>query len=83
MRAKNIDPVWMTLMEAEGCSCCAGRPAVHRGGGTVTDPVCGMAVSPEESTPNTAYNGQLYYFCAPACRRTFERTPEAYASSAD
>ena len=82
MDTTHNDPVRMTLAEADGCSCCAGTPAVQRGGGTVTDPVCGMAVSPTETTPNTTHNGQDYYFCAPGCRRAFERDPEAYAPTA-
>jgi YHS domain-containing protein len=81
MSAKQDDPARMTLMAADGCSCCAGTPAVRRGGGTVTDPVCGMAVTPEETTPNATYNGQTYYFCAPGCRRAFERDPEAYTTA--
>ena len=80
MGTKNDDAVRTTLLRADGCACCAGRPSVHRGGGTVTDPVCGMAVTPSETTPNVAYRGQLYYFCAPACRRAFERDPEAHGA---
>ena len=41
------------------------------------DPVCGMEV--RESTPyKTMYKGRIYYFCGPACKREFERDPEAY-----
>jgi Cu+-exporting ATPase len=80
MSAKQDDPVRMTLAAADGCSCCAGTPAVREGGGTVTDPVCGMAVSPAETTPNVTYDDQIYYFCAAGCRRAFERDPGAYTS---
>ena len=81
MSTTESDPVRLTLVEADGCSCCAGTPAAQRGGGTVTDPVCRMAVSPAETTPNTTYNRQVYYFCAPGCRRAFERDPEAYVAT--
>src|SRR2546426_5042340 len=41
------------------------------------DPVCGMTVD-EETAPATAvHNGTTYYFCAPGCKRTFEKDPEA------
>src|SRR2546425_3153770 len=42
-----------------------------------TDPVCGMTVD-EQTAPATAvHNGTTYYFCAPGCKRTFEKDPEA------
>src|SRR3989442_2360715 len=32
----------------------------------------------EKSAPATAvHNGTTYYFCAPGCKRTFEKDPEA------
>src|SRR5437867_10548167 len=41
------------------------------------DPVCGMTVD-EQTAPATAvHNGTTYYFCAPGCKRTFEKNPEA------
>jgi Cu+-exporting ATPase len=41
------------------------------------DPVCGMTVD-EQTAPATAvHNGATYYFCAPGCKRTFEKDPEA------
>jgi YHS domain-containing protein len=41
------------------------------------DPVCGMKVGPKTSLQHV-YQGQTYYFCAPACQRSFAKTPEAY-----
>lgn len=41
------------------------------------DPVCGMTVD-EQTAPATAvHNGTTYYFCAPGCKRTFEKDPIA------
>src|SRR6266545_1737344 len=41
------------------------------------DPVCGMTVD-EQTAPATAvHEGTTYYFCAPGCKRTFEKDPEA------
>src|SRR5947199_1917925 len=45
------------------------------------DPVCGMTVD-EKTAPATAvHNGTTYYFCAPGCKRTFEKDPEAALKS--
>lgn len=43
------------------------------------DPVCKMDV--EEKNPpggKAEYKGQTYYFCAPGCKKVFEREPEKY-----
>ena len=43
------------------------------------DPVCKMDV--EESNPpggKTEHQGVTYYFCAPGCKKVFERDPEKY-----
>jgi YHS domain-containing protein len=43
------------------------------------DVVCGMQVD-EETTPNSCdFSGTTFYFCSPACRAKFARSPEAYA----
>ena len=42
------------------------------------DPVCKMVV--DEKNPSggtTEYQGQAYYFCAPGCKRVFEREPRS------
>ncbi|MBK7456478.1 MAG: YHS domain-containing protein [Anaerolineales bacterium] len=43
-----------------------------------TDPVCGMEV--EESTAKyvSEYKDELYYFCAPGCKHTFEKEPASF-----
>ncbi len=41
-------------------------------------PVCGMDVD-ERTARNTAqHEGQTYYFCAPGCKRMFERDPRRF-----
>lgn len=45
---------------------------------TVKDLVCGMDVDTETAEWKTDYKGQTYYFCAPGCKRSFEREPEKY-----
>src|SRR5881296_913035 len=41
------------------------------------DPVCGMTVDEQTAPAKAVHNGTTYYFCAPGCKRTFEKDPEA------
>lgn len=43
-----------------------------------TDPVCGMTVDTETAKFTTQYQGETFYFCAPGCKKAFEKTPEEY-----
>jgi Cu+-exporting ATPase len=43
------------------------------------DPVCGMLVKTDEAAGRSAYQGKSYFFCAVACKETFDRNPERYA----
>lgn len=43
-----------------------------------TDPVCGMSVDPATAPAKTEYQGQTYYFCAPGCKKAFEKEPDKY-----
>jgi YHS domain-containing protein len=40
------------------------------------DPICGMEVDTATAQWKADYKGQTYYFCAPGCKRTFEKDPE-------
>lgn len=44
----------------------------------VLDPVCRMAVAPDEAELQTSYQGKAYYFCSPHCLSKFESEPEKY-----
>lgn len=44
----------------------------------VIDPVCGMKVPPSRSIRVTEYQGHIYYFCAEACKKAFEKNPDQY-----
>ena len=46
------------------------------------DPVCGMLVDEKKAAATSVYQGTTYYFCATACRATFEKTPEKFIGSA-
>ncbi len=42
------------------------------------DPVCGMQVDPATPAAQTRYNGLEIYFCAEACKKTFDAEPQSY-----
>jgi YHS domain-containing protein len=42
------------------------------------DLVCGMDVDPKSAPAKSEYNGKTYYFCAPGCKKSFDREPEKY-----
>lgn len=44
------------------------------------DPVCGMQVSENQAAGTSTFKGRSYYFCSPACKATFDKNPEKYAS---
>ncbi|HET6446200.1 MAG TPA: YHS domain-containing protein [candidate division Zixibacteria bacterium] len=43
-----------------------------------TDPVCHMEVDEKTAQWTSEFNGQVYYFCAPGCKASFDRDPEKY-----
>jgi Cu+-exporting ATPase len=47
---------------------------------TVTDPVCGMEVTPDTAAASVEYGDRTYYFCSPGCRTIFEMNPEKYVT---
>jgi len=46
------------------------------------DPVCGMAVIPEQAAGKSELNGTTYYFCSPGCKKKFDANPAAYLGEA-
>jgi YHS domain-containing protein len=42
------------------------------------DPICGMTVDEKTAKFKTDYKGITYYFCAPGCKKAFEKEPEKY-----
>jgi len=47
------------------------------------DPVCGMIVQISTARYTSEHAGQVYYFCAPGCKRSFEKDPEKYLVTSD
>jgi xanthine dehydrogenase accessory factor len=45
---------------------------------TAVDPVCGMIVETAAARHQSILDGQAFYFCCPACKRSFERNPQEY-----
>lgn len=50
------------------------------GGGAPKDPVCGMAVDPEQAAGAAVHEGKTYYFCSGSCRDKFEQAPRQFLS---
>ena len=48
----------------------------------VKDPVCGMDVDPKTAPARSEHMGKNYYFCAPACKKTFDANPAKYTRGA-
>ncbi len=46
---------------------------------TAVDPVCNMEVDIATAKFHTEHAGRMIYFCCPACKKTFEDEPAAYA----
>ncbi|HEX6292519.1 MAG TPA: YHS domain-containing protein [Herpetosiphonaceae bacterium] len=42
------------------------------------DPVCLMDVDPATARWSSTYEERTYYFCAPSCKKAFDRDPQAY-----
>jgi YHS domain-containing protein len=45
------------------------------------DPVCGMDVDEQQAAATMEYEGKTYYFCAPGCKKAFEKEPQKYVSA--
>ena len=47
-------------------------------GYSITDPVCGMTVSPDSAAGSYEYNGETYYFCSSHCLQKFRENPQRF-----
>ncbi|GBC81756.1 Silver exporting P-type ATPase [bacterium HR10] len=52
-------------------------------GASVTDPVCGMVVSPERAAGSLEYEGRTYFFCCEHCLEKFRAEPGRYVGRAE
>ncbi|OGO21619.1 MAG: YHS domain-containing protein [Chloroflexi bacterium RBG_16_50_9] len=53
------------------------------GGSKVIDPVCGMQVDPKTAPARSDYMGKTYYFCSPACKKSFDANPTKYTGGGE
>ncbi len=44
----------------------------------MTDPVCGMEVTPQDAAGSCTYQGRQYYFCNEACLERFQANPHDF-----
>ena len=42
------------------------------------DPVCGMTVNEKSAAAKSDYLGKTYYFCAPGCKKAFDKDPQKF-----
>lgn len=52
--------------------------AAVNAGTAARDPVCGMDVETDHAAAVSVYQGKTYYFCAAACKNSFEQNPGKY-----
>jgi Cu+-exporting ATPase len=45
------------------------------------DPVCGMVVDPKTAAGKSEYQGKMYYFCSPGCKKDFDKEPQKYVKA--
>ena len=48
----------------------------------VKDLVCGMTIEAATAAGSSEYKGQMYYFCALSCKKSFDEDPEKYLAGA-
>lgn len=48
---------------------------------TAKDPVCGMDVDTKTAQWKSEYKGETYYFCAPGCKKQFDKSPETFVGT--
>lgn len=48
----------------------------------VMDPVCNMDVDEKTAKEKSVYKGKTYYFCAPGCKKEFDKNPDKYVGKA-
>uniref|UniRef100_A0A7C6EAM2 YHS domain-containing protein n=1 Tax=candidate division WOR-3 bacterium TaxID=2052148 RepID=A0A7C6EAM2_UNCW3 len=47
----------------------------------VKDPVCKMTIDEKTASAKSEYRGKTYYFCAPNCKKEFDKNPEKYINA--
>jgi YHS domain-containing protein len=42
------------------------------------DPICKMEVDAKTAKWKSTYNGKEFFFCAPGCKKAFDKDPKKY-----
>lgn len=42
------------------------------------DPVCGLCLYPDDTSVQSMYEQDIFYFCSDKCKEKFEKDPEKY-----
>jgi YHS domain-containing protein len=45
------------------------------------DPICKMKVEETNCKITSEYKGKKYFFCAPGCKKAFDKNPEKYVET--
>ena len=59
----------------------AGTPAVVAQREEAVDPVCNMTVDVATARFKSEHDGQMYYFCCPACKKKFDADPASFLAA--
>jgi YHS domain-containing protein len=60
------------------CHAPKAAPVQAKSAQGATDPVCGMSVDPATAKHTAEYEGTTYAFCAPGCKKAFQRDPASF-----
>jgi YHS domain-containing protein len=47
------------------------------------DPVCGMTIDEHKAAGESKCEGKTYHFCAPGCKKAFDKDPRQYLGDAE
>lgn len=67
-----------TTQHEEAAIKVAESPVTPEASSIALDVVCHMTVDIATARHHTTYDGREFYFCCPACKRSFEREPQVY-----
>ncbi len=45
------------------------------------DPICKMQVDEKKAAAKSDFKGKTYFFCAPGCKKTFDKDPAKYVKA--
>ena len=76
--AVNLTALFMTVLFAASMAALVRLVQTSTAREYALDPVCGMTVDVAKTKLTSDYKGKTIYFCAPGCKRAFDKAPERY-----